>query len=141
MARKKLPDWVDEVLLPKLDEIISSIKALETEFEHGSDTEAVCNEIESFGKDTAREFDALRTELGGLKNDVASLRNETLSRFDTADARITGMRSEILTKFETIELRFQSLDSRLDSLEDRLSVMEKIAEFDARLATLEKDEQ
>jgi len=147
---KKIPEWVEEILLPKLNEIDNSIKALESEFEQKAGTEVVGDkieslgreaksDIESLGKDTKREFESLRNELTGLGNVITSLRNETLSKFDTIDARIAGVRNELITKFEAVDFRFQSLDSRLDSLEERISVMEKIAEFDARLAELEKN--
>ncbi len=141
MARKKVPEWVEELLLPRLNELEGRIKALESKCEHAAATGGgeVGERIESLAKDTGHEFESVRTEFGGLRNEIVSFRNESLSKFDTVDARIAGVRNELITRLEALDLRFQSLNSRLDSLDERIAVMEKIAEFDARLEALESE--
>jgi len=110
----KVPGWLERLLMPKLNEISGEIKAI-------------------------------HTRIDGVEKEVASLRSEMMTKFESvdvkfesADAKVESLRSEMMTKFESVDRRFDAVDSRLDSLEARLPVMEKMAEFEARLAELER---
>ena len=52
------------------------------------------------------------------------------TRIDSVEKEVVGLRREMLSKFE-------ARDSRFDSLEARIPVMEKMAEFEVRLADCE----
>ncbi len=108
---EKIPGWIERLLLPKLNEISGEIKALEAKIE------SVDNKVD------------VR---------IDSLRKEMLSKFDSVDvklkstdAKIESLRNEMISKFDAVDFRF-------DSLESKLPVMEKMAEFEARLAELER---
>jgi dynactin complex subunit len=61
---------------------------------------------------------------------IDSLRKEMLAKFEAADVKVDSLRNEMLSKFEAV-------DSRFDSLEARFPFMEKMTEFEVRLADCE----
>ena len=81
------------------------------------------------------EIKALEAKIESVDNKVDvridSLRNEMLSKFESADVKFDSLRNEMISKFDAVDFRF-------DSLEARLPVMEKMAEFEVRLAEIEK---
>jgi len=108
---EKIPGWIERMLLPKLNEIGGEIKALEAKIE------SVDNKVD------------VR---------IDSLRKEMLSKFksvdvklESADGKVESLRNEMISKFDAVDFRF-------DSLEAKLPVMEKMAEFEVRLAEIEK---
>ncbi len=108
---EKIPAWIERMLLPKLNEITGEIKAIHTRID------AVEKEIASLRSET--------------KTEIVGLRTEMMVKFEAVDAKVESLRNEMLSKFEAV-------DSRFDSLEAKLPVMEKMAEFEVRLAEIEK---
>ena len=108
---EKIPGWIERLLLPKLNEITGEIKAIHT-----------C--------------------IDAVEKGVASLRNEMMTKFKAADVKVESLRKETKGAIESLEKvmisRFEAVDSRFDSLEARIPVMEKMAEFEVRLAEIEK---
>ncbi|MCK4476618.1 MAG: hypothetical protein KAU16_07815 [Methanophagales archaeon] len=104
---EKIPSWIERLLLPKLNEIVGEIKALEAKIE------SVDNKVD--------------VRIDAVEKEIASLRTETLVKFEAADAKAESLRNEMISRFEAV-------DSRFDSLEARIPVMEKIAELEVRLA-------
>ena len=80
-------------------------------------------------------IDAVEKEIASLrsetKTEITGLRTEMLTKFEAADAKAESLRNEMISRFEAV-------DSRFDSLEARIPVMEKMAEFEVRLAEIEK---
>ena len=99
------------MLLPKLNEISGEIKALEAKI--GSVDNKVDVRIDSLRKEMLSKFESVDVKLESAEGKVESLRNEIISKFD-------------------------ALDFRFDSLEAKLPVMEKMAEFEVRLAEIER---
>ena len=108
---EKIPGWIERMLLPKLNEISGEIKALEAKIE--SVDNKVDVRIDSLRKEMLSKFESVDVKLESAGGKVESLRNEIISKFD-------------------------ALDFRFDSLEAKLPVMEKMAEFEVRLAEIEK---
>ena len=108
---EKIPGWIERMLLPKLNEISGEIKALEAKIE--SVDNKVDVRIDSLRKEMLSKFESVDVKLESAEGKVESLRNEIISKFD-------------------------ALDFRFDSLEAKLPVMEKMAEFEVRLAEIEK---
>jgi len=108
---EKIPAWIERLLMPKLNEISGEIKALHT------------------------RIDSVEKEVAGLRREMMtkfeSMRNEMLAKFEAVDVKFESLRNEMLSKFEAV-------DSKFDSLEARIPVMEKMAEFEVRLAELER---
>ena len=108
---EKIPGWIERMLLPKLNEISGEIKALEAKIE--SVDNKVDVRIDSLRKEMLSKFESVDVKLESAEGKVESLRNEIISKFD-------------------------ALDFRFDSLEAKLPVMEKMAEFEVRLAEIER---
>ncbi len=108
---EKIPGWIERMLLPKLNEISGEIKALEAKIE--SVDNKVDVRIDSLRKEMLSKFESVDVKLESAGGKVESLRNEIISKFD-------------------------ALDFRFDSLEAKLPVMEKMAEFEVRLAEIER---
>ena len=108
---EKIPGWIERMLLPKLNEISGEIKALEAKIE--SVDNKVDVRIDSLRKEMLSKFESVDVKLESAEGKVESLRNEIISKFD-------------------------AVDFRFDSLEAKLPVMEKMAEFEVRLAEIEK---
>lgn len=77
------------------------------------------------------EIKALHGRIDGVEKEVAGLRREMMTKFEAVDVKFESLRNEMISRFEAV-------DSRFDSLEARLPVMEKMAEFEIRLAELER---
>jgi tetrahydromethanopterin S-methyltransferase subunit G len=88
---KKIPSWIERLLLPKLSEIGSEIKALNA------------------------RIDSLEKAIESLRNEMGSLRNEMLARFNAINARIDGLEKSILTREEFAEIK-----ARLAALEKKV---------------------
>ena len=73
------------------------------------------------------EIKAIHTRIGAVEKEVASLRSEMMTKFESVDVKFDSLRNEMISKFDAVDFRF-------DSLEARLPVMEKMAEFEVRLA-------
>lgn len=108
---EKIPGWIERVLLPKLNEISGEIKAIHTRID------AVEKEVTSLRSETKTEF--------------AGLRSEMMTKFEAVDVKFDSLRNEMISKFDAVDFRFNSLEARLP-------VMEKMAEFEVRLAEIEK---
>ncbi|MGB2728484.1 MAG: hypothetical protein WBD09_08400 [Halobacteriota archaeon] len=119
---EKIPAWIERMLLPKLNEITGEIKAIHTRID------SVEKEIVSFRNETKTEIGSLRTE---TKTEIASLRTEMMVKFEAADVKAESLRNEMISRFEAVDARF-------DTFETRIPVMEKMAEFEVRLAEIEK---
>ncbi len=115
---EKIPGWIERLLLPKLNEISGEIKALEAKIE--SVDNKVDVRIDSLRKEMLSKFDSVDVKL-----------KSTDVKLDSTDAKIESLRNEMISKFDAVDFRF-------DSLESKLPVMEKMAEFEARLAELER---
>ncbi|RLG29983.1 hypothetical protein DRN97_11115 [Methanosarcinales archaeon] len=122
MSSEKIPGWIERLLLPKLNEITGEIKAIHT------------------------RIDSVERDIASLDNKVDvridSLRKEMLAKFESVDAKVTALDNKVDVKFESLRnemiSKFDAVDFRFDSLEARIPVMEKMAEFEVRLAELEK---
>ena len=108
---EKIPGWIERMLLPKLNEISGEIKALEAKIE--SVDNKVDVRIDSLRKEMLSKFESVDVKL------------------ESADGKVESLRNEMISKFDAVDFRF-------DSLEAKLPVMEKMAEFEVRLAEIEK---
>ena len=108
---EKIPGWIERMLLPKLNEISGEIKALEAKIE--SVDNKVDVRIDSLRKEMLSKFESVDVKL------------------ESADGKVESLRNEIISKFDAVDFRF-------DSLEAKLPVMEKMAEFEVRLAEIER---
>ncbi len=57
-----------------------------------------------------------------------------LTKFESADSKVTTLNAKVESLRKEMLSKFESVDSRFDSLEARIPVMEKMAEFEVRLA-------
>ena len=99
---------IERLLLPKLNEITGEIKAI-------------------------------HTRIDSVKKEIVGLRREMLTKFESADTKVTALDAKVESLRNEMISRFEAVDySRFDSLEARIPVMEKMAEFEVRLAVIEK---
>jgi flagellar capping protein FliD len=122
---KKIPSWIEKLLLPKLSEITGEIKAINARIDSLEKT--MNTRIDSLEKTFNERFISLRNEMN-------SLRNEMLTRFEAVDKRIESLRNEM------ISLRSEMF-TKFDSLEKTIPMMEKLKELEIRIARLEKEKQ
>ena len=65
---------------------------------------------------------------------IESLRKEMLAKFESVDVKLESTYAKVESLRNEMISRFEAVDSRFDSLEAKLPVMEKMAEFEVRLA-------
>ena len=84
------------------------------------------------------EIKAIHTRIDSVEKEIVGLRREMLTKFESADTKVTALDAKVESLRNEMISRFEAVDSRFDSLEARIPVMEKMAEFEVRLAVIEK---
>jgi len=92
MPIEKIPGWIERLLLPKLSEMSSDIKALDTK-------------LTSFRNETKTEINSVRIEIAGL-------RVEMNVKFDSLEKRLP-----VLEKINALEIKIVNLEKRLAAAE------------------------
>ncbi len=122
---EKIPGWIERLLLPKLNELSGEVKAVHTRID------AVEKEVVGLRREMLTKFESMRNEML-VKFEAVDV------KFESADTKVGALNGKVESLRNEMISRFEAVDSKFDSLEARIPVMEKMAEFEVRLAELER---